>query len=120
MALLNKLDNCRFHIDAFYIDNDDLQYYLLACDVVVLPYAESLTSGAAVLALGYGRPVIAPKLGYLCDLIDDEYGILYNPNTFKELVESLKKFPHRQFEEEIILKYAQSITWDSASNALIR
>ncbi|OUS23902.1 hypothetical protein A9Q98_14310 [Thalassotalea sp. 42_200_T64] len=118
IASLDKITEKKFHIEATFIPDEELQNYLLACDVVVLPYEESLTSGAAVLALGFGRPVIAPKLGYLTDIISDDCGILYHPNEIKELVSAMEKFPTRKYSECKILENAHSLTWDSACDAL--
>jgi len=114
-----KITDKKIHLEACFIPDDQLQYFLLASDVVVLPYAESLTSGAAVLALGFGRPVIAPKLGYLTDIINDENGILYCPNETEKLIAAMKKFQNSEFSEDEIFKYAQSLSWDSACEALI-
>ena len=54
-----------------FIPNDQLQVYLRASDLVVLPYMEILNSGAAILALSFGRPVLVPARGALVDLRED-------------------------------------------------
>ncbi|HID52622.1 MAG TPA: glycosyltransferase [Anaerolineae bacterium] len=61
-----------------YIPDDELITYLAACDVVALPYTDSLTSGAAILAGSYGRPILAPKLGCMGEFPADA-AILYDP-----------------------------------------
>lgn len=61
-----------------YIPDDDLAVYLAACDIVALPYTDSLTSGAAILAGSYGRPILAPKLGCMGEFPADA-AILYDP-----------------------------------------
>lgn len=53
------------------IPDDDLQVYLRASDVMVLPHEQVLNSGAALLALSYGLPLIAPRTGCLRTLPDD-------------------------------------------------
>lgn len=53
-----------------FIDDAVVQYVLRAADFVVLPYKKILTSGAASLALGFGRPVIVPNLPALLDVIN--------------------------------------------------
>ncbi len=60
-----------------FIPDEDVQLYMQAADVVVLPYREILTSGSAVLAMSFGRPVIAPRLGTLCDILDEQRELLY-------------------------------------------
>lgn len=67
-------------IHAGRVDDGDLQNYLNAADFVALPYRSILTSGSAILALSFARPIIAPALGDLVDLIrDGENGFLYDP-----------------------------------------
>ena len=50
-----------------------------AADVVTLPFVATLTSGTLMLALSWGRPVIAPALGCLPETVSPEAGILYDP-----------------------------------------
>ena len=61
-----------------FFPNDDFQIYLNACDVVTLPFAEVLTSGTAITALGFGKPLILPALGCLPELINEDAGILFD------------------------------------------
>lgn len=61
-----------------FIPEKALVAYLSACDLVVLPYRDSLTSGAAVLAASYGRPVLMPRLGCMT-AFPAESVILYDP-----------------------------------------
>jgi glycosyltransferase involved in cell wall biosynthesis len=51
-----------------------------AADALVAPYRAVLTSGAAMLALSLGRPVVGPALPGLTDLVADGVeGLLYDP-----------------------------------------
>jgi glycosyltransferase involved in cell wall biosynthesis len=61
-----------------FFPESDFQIYINACDVTVFPFAEVLTSGSAVTALSFGRPVVMPRLGCLPELIDDHMGVLYD------------------------------------------
>ena len=51
-----------------------------ACDVVVFPYRDTLTSGAVVLAMSFARACIAPRRGCLAALLDRAGGFLYDPD----------------------------------------
>ena len=74
------------------IQNDELQLYLNAADFVVLPYEQILTSGSAVLAFSFARPIIAPALGGLRDLVQDNVnGFLYDPLAEGALLGALKR-----------------------------
>jgi glycosyltransferase involved in cell wall biosynthesis len=62
-----------------FVANEDIQSFLNACDVCVLPYRNMTTSGAAVLALSFGRPIIAPRIGGFPSLVQRGGGLLYDP-----------------------------------------
>ena len=64
-----------------FIENEEIQLYMNACDWVVLPYQKILNSGSVLLALSFGRPVIVPQKGSITELIrDGEQGYCYNDN----------------------------------------
>ncbi len=58
----------RIRLRLEYIPTAEVSVVLMAADLVVLPYRDILNSGTAILALGFGRPVLAPALGSLPDL----------------------------------------------------
>jgi beta-1,4-mannosyltransferase len=58
----------RVRIYPGYVHADDLQVYLNAADLVVLPFREILNSGSALLALTFGKPVLVPALGAMPEL----------------------------------------------------
>ena len=62
-----------------FIADAEVQYVLRAADFVVLPYSAILTSGALVLACGFGRPVIAPDHPGLRDMLGDAPAGLLDP-----------------------------------------
>ena len=62
-----------------YFPADQFQYFLNAVDVVVLPFTAVLTSGSAIQALGFGKPLIVPRLGCLPELVSGGAGLLYDP-----------------------------------------
>jgi beta-1,4-mannosyltransferase len=50
------------------IPEDEMQLFLNAADLVVLPYRDVLNSGAALLALSFNTPVLTPDAGALPEL----------------------------------------------------
>jgi glycosyltransferase involved in cell wall biosynthesis len=74
-----------------YVPDRDVQFFMNACDVCVLPYHEVTTSGAAILAFSFGKPIIAPALGGFAELSAHGRGILYRPQESDGLVEALRK-----------------------------
>ena len=60
-----------------FVPDDELQIYMNAADIVVLPYKNVLTSGAVILAMSFGKPVIAPSIGCIQDVLDKAGSFLY-------------------------------------------
>ncbi|MEA2496013.1 MAG: beta,4-mannosyltransferase, partial [Thermoleophilaceae bacterium] len=63
------------------IPNDDVQYLYRAADAAVLPYRRSLNSGAALLALTFGTPIVAPDDGVLGTLAIQSRGVAYDADA---------------------------------------
>lgn len=74
-----------------FIPDDEIQIYMNAVDVVVLPYRDILTSGAAILAMSFGRAVIAPAIGCMPDVLDKEGSFLYNPSEKNGLLTAMQR-----------------------------
>jgi glycosyltransferase involved in cell wall biosynthesis len=69
--LTRAISGCRqIRVVADFIQDGELQRFLRASDLVILPYTEILNSGAAILALSFDRPVLVPAKGAMADLRD--------------------------------------------------
>ncbi|WP_242482112.1 glycosyltransferase, partial [Trichormus variabilis] len=69
--LLQKIDNePNIKFIPGFVPSEKLQIYLNACDVVVFPYRDILTSGAVMLAMSFGRACIAPRKGCIAEVLD--------------------------------------------------
>ena len=90
------------------IPNDALQDYLISADAVVLPYREILTSGTAMLAISFGRPVVCIRHGHLRDVITAETGILYDPHDANGLLRALIEIRSQSSDESLILRNAKT------------
>ena len=64
-----------------YIPGEEIQLYCNASNLCVLPYRDATTSGAALLAFSFGKPIIAPAIGPFPELVgDNARGILFHPD----------------------------------------
>ena len=81
----------RVMLMAQFVPAEDVQYFMNACDVCVLPYRHVTTSGAAILAFSFGKPVIAPRLGGFAELLGDGRGLLYEPGDVQGLRDALRQ-----------------------------
>ncbi len=72
-----------------HVEDERLQEFFAAADVCVLPYRDVLTSGAAVLAMSFGKPIVAPAVGGLTEVLDDGGAWLVDPDRDGALGEAL-------------------------------
>lgn len=98
-----------------YVPDSEVQYFMNACDVYVLPYREVMTSGAAVLAFSFGRPIIAPALGGFNELVADGRGIVYSPAVDDGLLRALQQARFEDMAEagRKALAWAREHTWQA-------
>jgi glycosyltransferase involved in cell wall biosynthesis len=74
-----------------FVPDDTIQVYMSACDAVVLPYRDILTSGAAVLAMSFGRACVAPRLGCIKDLFERKGAFLYDAGDTDGLLNAMRE-----------------------------
>lgn len=79
------------HLSFQYVPDSELQYFMNACDFCVLPYRDVTTSGAAILAFSFGKPIIAPALGGFVELAAEGRGIVYDPKAPEGLLGALRE-----------------------------
>lgn len=94
-----------------HIEDDEVQHFLLAADCLVLPYRDVLTSGVAMLAMSFGRPVVAPRLGALADVITDVAGVLFQHTTAEAFTAAMREVRARRYDEQAILRHAATFDW---------
>lgn len=61
-----------------HVPDEKVQIYMRAADVCVFPYRRVTTSGAAILALSFGLPIIAPAIGPFPALVEAAAGLTYD------------------------------------------
>jgi beta-1,4-mannosyltransferase len=75
----------RIHLRLEFLSADEVEVLLKACDVVAMPYRSILTSGAALLAMSFAKPCVAPRLGCLSEVLDESGAFLYDPTDLDGL-----------------------------------
>ena len=85
--------NGRKHIHAIlkFIPDDELQIYINASDIMVYPYRDIFTSGGILLAMSFGKPIIAPCIGCITDTLDNDGSFLYDPEQQDGLLRAMRK-----------------------------
>jgi glycosyltransferase involved in cell wall biosynthesis len=98
-----------------FISDDEIQIYMNAADIVIFPYRDIMTSGAAILAMSFGKAIIAPKIGCLHDILDNSGSFLYDPiekdgllHALIEAIDSREKFREMGHHN---LNLAKKLSW---------
>ena len=103
--LAEGLDNIHLHFK--FIADDELQLYLRASDLFVLPYDKITNSGSAILALSYDLPVLAPDLPCF-DSLQKTFGDVW-VSTYSSAFssETLQAY----YRHRSAVKHEQTVNW---------
>lgn len=105
-----------------YVDAGDVQYYMNAADVFVLPYRKILNSGSVHLGLSFGLPIVAPQIGCIPEVLPSENELMYSPKQGDGLSNALRDAYNSSNLDQISernYRCATSNSWDNAAKRLI-
>ena len=99
---------------------DEFQTYLNAADVAVLPFVDVLTSGSAILALSFGKPLILPHIGCLPELMDETMGQLFDPKDARGLEVAMEAIREQDIARlsDAAYQRAALLHWDGIAERL--
>ncbi len=105
-----------------YVSDEELQYFFRAADVCVFPYRHITTSGAALLAFSFDRPIIAPAMGPFVELAADGRGVLYPPGDSEGLRDALLSALNGALQgaEDVVRAYARAHNWPTLGRDHVR
>lgn len=113
-------------LDLRYLPHYDMSRYLIAADIVVLPYLRLFQSGLVRLAHAHKRPVIASKVGDLpMVVIDNVTGFLVEPGSLNSLVTAITNaFSEKQnlaaMGEKANHWMSENFSWNQTADATAR
>jgi beta-1,4-mannosyltransferase len=107
------------HFVQRFLRDDEIMTFVSALDALVLPYRDILTSGAIMLGMSAGVPVIAPRMGGIADVVTDKCGLLYDPDSPEGLVEAMSELPRRVYSAQDIVAHALEFDWKTSARKLI-
>ncbi|MCM3135338.1 glycosyltransferase [Paenibacillus polysaccharolyticus] len=94
------LQSGKVHTHFHFIEDDEYSDYFAAVDSIILPYKQIATSGSAILALSFGKPVVAPRIGLLEEYLPDDCAVLYDPADPDGLIKAMHLIRMKQSEYE--------------------
>jgi len=106
-----------------YIPDEDVSLYMVAADVVVLPYTSATQSAILQTAFGFNKPVITTDVGSLSDLVkDNKTGFLVPPKDTRKLAQAIINFYKGKKEKEFIKNIKRgkkTFRWDKEKENII-
>ena len=114
--LAKSISGVILHSD--FIESDRIHLFYSAADVVILPFTNILTSGTLILAMSYGKPVIAPKQGGISETVGRDNDLLYDSNEADALLRALEKSTHIDLEQlsQQIVTSCEKLDWNLIAN----
>ncbi|XHR80490.1 MAG: glycosyltransferase [Gloeotrichia echinulata GP01] len=105
-----------------FVANDKIHLYFSAADIVVLPYRNILTSGSAILAMSFGKPLIAPKIGSLPEILGKADALLYDPEDDEGLEAAIKKSLDSNLEElsNLVITACDDLDWQQIGEKTVK
>ena len=79
----------RVRLQLGYIPDSELHVYFSAASVAVFPFQRILNSGSIILAMSYGLPIVAPRLGAIPETVGLADALLYEPSDSQGLFGAL-------------------------------
>jgi glycosyltransferase involved in cell wall biosynthesis len=110
------LVDARVQLERRYLPEADVARFFTEISLAVLPYTHASQTGAGSLAVGYGVPVVASRLGGLPDLmLDQSYGFESGDHAglADAIVAHIDDGP--EVRERILAEIAGPRSWDSVS-----
>ncbi|MBW1785003.1 MAG: glycosyltransferase [Deltaproteobacteria bacterium] len=84
-----------------YVPNEEVGDFFAASDLVVQPYTSATGSGVIQLAFGFGKPVVATRVGCLTEVISEgKTGYLVPPEAPGHLAKAILRFFKEDKEHE--------------------
>jgi glycosyltransferase involved in cell wall biosynthesis len=79
-TVTRELDQEQIILKTQFVPDEEMEVYLKAADVLVLPYNEIFQSGVLFLGYSFGLPVIATDVGsFREEIVEGETGFLCRP-----------------------------------------
>jgi D-inositol-3-phosphate glycosyltransferase len=93
LAVKTEFTPDRIILKIQFIPDDEMELYLKAADVLVLPYKEIFQSGVLFLAYSFGLPVVATDVGsFREEIVEGRTGFLCQPGDPAELAKAIETY----------------------------
>jgi D-inositol-3-phosphate glycosyltransferase len=102
--MARELEQGQILMKVQFIPDEDMEIYLKAADVLVLPYKTIFQSGVLFLSYSFGLPVIATDVGaFREEIVEGRTGFICRPNDPADMAQTLKIY----FESDLYLNLSR-------------
>lgn len=92
-AISEEMERGQVVLRAQFIRDEEMEVYLKAADVLVLPYKDIFQSGVLFLGYSFGLPVIATDVGsFREEIVEGETGYLCRPGDSEDLAKTIAMY----------------------------
>ena len=104
------------------LSDRSLARIVTSMDILVLPYRTTLNSGAAMLGLSFGVPVLGPAVGPFVPLIEAGFALGYPPDEPHGLLQALEAAPEfvAGVDRAAVADYVHGVRAEIASSEFFR
>jgi D-inositol-3-phosphate glycosyltransferase len=89
----SELERGQIMLKAQFIPDEEMELYLKAADVMILPYNEIFQSGVLFLGYSFGLPVIATDVGsFREEIVEGRTGFLCRPGDPTDLAKAIETY----------------------------
>lgn len=117
-------NDSRIQLRTQFVPSEDVQIYMNASDIVVLPYRRAFTSGAALLAMSFAKPCIATNIDSFPDVLDHNGAFFCEANNPQSISAAFQAAANAHSELSKMGRYnfarASQWQWDDMARSLAR
>ncbi|MBE2943848.1 glycosyltransferase [Anoxybacillus flavithermus] len=121
--LLNEIEGVNNIVSDFrFIPNEEVADIIQIADVIVLPYKEITTSGSAILALSFKKPIISPKTPFIEEYFDGILAKTYDPNKTNGLLDAMIEIKNERnkINEDCFENKLKDLKWNAIAENMIK
>jgi beta-1,4-mannosyltransferase len=108
----------RIVLDLRAVPDDEVAGLHLCSDAAVLAYRDVFSSGALLLALSFGLPVVAPDVGTAAELVGDGAGVLFGTDGLAGALSRMRDADHAAHAQAAGAA-AQRYGWDRVASETV-
>lgn len=110
-TLKRSIKSAQIHTDFNFLSDQDMVDYITLADAILLPFANTLTSGSAILAMTFGKALILPETGKVFGCVNDQGGYFFKNLEHLVSILSAENSETLAHKGQVNAEAAQTMNW---------